>query len=149
MSSGAQLVKIHDDGQHEMTVVVHGLSLSSRYPDFEGLECCVNEAELRGRVYLYFWQSGPSHSFLKCKSRADGLGAALYHSLSRLKGIGSLPITLRQKVTFSAGHGASAAGWNAIARRFSRCTDCRDRQSRPERPNRRSKREKGHACGQG
>ena len=94
MSSGAQLVKIHDDGQHEVTVVVHGLSLSSRYPDFESLECCVNEAELRGRVYLFFWESGPWHKYFRCKSRADYLGIALYHSLSRVKGIGSLPITL-------------------------------------------------------
>ena len=92
--SGGQLVKIHDDGQLEVTIVVHGFSPRSFYPDFELLKWSINEAEIRGRVYLYYWESGPLHRFFQAKSRADCLGASLYYALSHCKDIGSLPITL-------------------------------------------------------
>ena len=56
--ANVRLVLIHDDGAPEIHIVVHGYSPVRSHPHFDELCCNINEAELRGRVYVCFWKSG-------------------------------------------------------------------------------------------
>jgi len=121
MSHGARLILLHDDGNHEINIVVHGYSPLSCYPEFEKLSCQVNEAELRGRVYLFYWQSGswetssPMHGasaavatfhlpaaflinqirhYIRNKNRAEEMGRVLYQALARVPAASGWPVTL-------------------------------------------------------
>lgn len=98
MSSGAQLILLHDDGKPEINIVVHGYSPLDTYPAFGDLAHRINDAELGGRVYLFFWKSGnwkaPGLSYFEAKAKAEEMGRALYRSLSHIGQSASWPITL-------------------------------------------------------
>ncbi len=91
---------IHDDGEREITVAVHGLKPGWGDYDWDTLERQVHEVELRGSVYVLQWPANivSVGALLRGDLRkiraADEAGMSLARTLSRLRDAPSRPITL-------------------------------------------------------
>jgi esterase/lipase superfamily enzyme len=105
MSHQTRLLLLNDDGKAEINVFVHGLCTDGPFPDEDYLKSDVNEAELRGKVFLFHWCSGcglPAYvpfvaaaaGYITGRRKTDSVARSLIRALSRLRRAFRLPITL-------------------------------------------------------
>lgn len=117
MKSKLQL--IHDDGNKEINIFIHGYLKNSKN-DFDEIKYQINRLELRGKVYVLFWISTKyivktflpikllvpiglisyGIDYFTMKSKAQNIGTTFIKNIRRIKCSSTYPINL---IGFSLG----------------------------------------------